>query len=352
MTPMSSLDRWRSEKQSAWLYRVVAEREEDPRKSRMFLALADAAEEQAKILLGDLAKEGRAAPAFEPSIRARCVAVLVRRLGPRHVQSMLAAMKVRGLSVYRGPASVDHPMPVSSGDLGERHRSAGRGGSLRAAVFGLNDGLVSNTCLIFGVAGASDSAAWILPTGVAGLLAGAFSMAAGEWVSVRSQRELYERQIGEEREELERYPEEEAEELALIYAARGVPLEESRPLARRVLQDKEQALTTLAREELGLNPDDLGSPWRAAIASFLAFAAGAMIPLFPFLPRFLPAGQSAQSGIRTSVLLSALALLGVGGALSLFSGRSALLGGLRMLAIGAAAGGATYGIGRWIGVSV
>ena len=343
---MSALERWHSEKQSAWLYRVVAEREEDETKSRMFRALAGAAEEQAEILLGDLRQAGAPEPRFHPSARARLVAFLTRKIGPRHLQPMLAAFKVRGLSVYHGPATAGHPMPVSSSDVGERHRRAGRGGSLRAAVFGLNDGLVSNTCLILGVAGASESAPLVLTTGIAGLLAGAFSMAAGEWVSVRSQRELYERQIGEEREELDRYPEEEAEELALIYAARGVPVEDARALARKVLEDPERALATLSREELGLNPDDLGSPWRAAIYSFGAFAAGALIPLAPFF------GGPTRNGIPIAVLLSALALLCVGGCLSLFSGRSVWLGSLRMLAIGAAAGGATYGIGRWIGVSV
>jgi vacuolar iron transporter family protein len=261
------------------------------------------------------------------------------------MQPMLAALKVRGLSVYHGPA-VGHPMPVSTSQVGERHRNKGRGGGLRAAVFGLNDGLVSNTCLILGVAGASDSPSMIVTTGIAGLLAGAFSMASGEWVSVRSQRELYERQIGEEREELERYPEEEAEELALIYEARGLPIEEARTVARKVLQDPVQALATLSREELGLDPDDLGSPWRAAIYSFGAFGAGAMIPLVPFFC------GAARNGVELSILLAALCLLGVGGALSLFSGRSVWLGSLRMLAIGAAAGGATYGIGRWIGSSV
>jgi VIT1/CCC1 family predicted Fe2+/Mn2+ transporter len=343
---MSALERWRSEKQSAWLYRVVAEREEDESKSRMFQALAAAAEEQAEILLGDLEKEGRPRPSFAPSLRARFLAFLTRRIGPRHIQPMLAATKVRGLSVYRASSGAGHPMPVTSSDLGERHHRARSGGGLRAAVFGLNDGLVSNACLILGVAGASDSSSLIVATGVAGLLAGAFSMGAGEWVSVRSQRELYERQIGEEREELARYPEEEAEELALIYNARGVPLEEARKVARKLLQDPEKALATLSREELGLNPDDLGSPWRAAIASFAAFAAGALIPLVPFF--FGP----TRNGVALAIAMSAAALFSVGGFLSLFSGRGFLAGSLRMLAIGAAAGGATWGIGRWIGVSV
>jgi len=347
---MSALDRWRSEKQSAWLYGVVAGCETDPAKSRMFRALAGAAEEQAEILLGDLRRSGADEPAFRPSLRARLVAEVTCRLGPRRTHALLAALKVRGLSVYRagpGDAGLDgHPMPVSVGEVGERHRSAGRGGSLRAAVFGLNDGLVSNLCLILGVVGASDSPSFVLATGVAGLLAGAFSMAAGEWVSVRSQKELYERQIGEEREELARYPEEEAEELALIYHARGVPMEEARTLTRRVLQDPEKALAALSREELGLNPDDLGSPWRAAVASFVAFAAGALVPLIPFL-----LGQKG-GGIETAAALSALALFAVGALLSLFSGRNAWLGGLRMLAIGAGAGAATFGIGRMLHASL
>jgi VIT1/CCC1 family predicted Fe2+/Mn2+ transporter len=165
-------------------------------------------------------------------------------------------------------------------------------------------------------------------------------MAAGEWVSVRSQRELYERQIGEERDELERYPEEEAEELALIYNARGVPIDEARALTRQVLKDPEKALVALAREELGLNPDDLGSPWRAAVSSFLAFAAGAFVPLLPFV-----LGHSGE-GVAQATILSGCALFAVGAVLSLFSGRNALLGGVRMLAIGAAAGGATFAIGR------
>ena len=341
---MSAARRWRSEKQSAWIYRVLADLETDPAKSKMFGALSGAAEEQASILLGDLRAAGVPEPTFTPSWRSRLVAGLTRRLGPRRTLALLAALKVRGLSVYRAHASdmgvAGHPMPVSVGEVGERHHKSGGGGSLRAAVFGLNDGLVSNLCLILGVAGASDSPSLVLATGVAGLLAGAFSMASGEWVSVRSQRELYEHQIGEEREELERYPEEEAEELALIYHARGVPMEEARTLTRRVLKDPEQALVALAREELGLNPADLGSPTRAAAASFTAFAAGALVPLLPFLL------GASEHGVRIAASLSALALFLVGALLSLFSGKNAWLGGLRMLAIGAAAGGATFGIGR------
>jgi vacuolar iron transporter family protein len=196
------------------------------------------------------------------------------------------------------------------------------------------------------MAGATGDARVIVATGIAGLLAGAFSMAAGEYISVRSQRELFEFQIGEEREELERYPEEEAEELALIYAARGVPLADARALTHKLVLDKEKMLDTLAREELGLNPAELGSPWHAALASFLAFALGALVPLVPFV---LHAGAQP---LGWAVGLSSVCLFAVGAALSLFSGRNALFGGARMLLIGAAAGAATFGIGRLIGVSV
>jgi VIT1/CCC1 family predicted Fe2+/Mn2+ transporter len=237
-------------------------------------------------------------------------------------------------------------MPLSASEVGLRHRRAAAGGALRAAVFGVNDGLVSNTSLILGVAGASSTTSVILMSGIAGMLAGSFSMAAGEYISMRSQRDLFEYQIGEERQELERYPEEEAEELALIYSARGVPIETARELSHAMLKDPEQMLDTLAREELGLNPDDLGSPWGAAISSFTSFAFGACVPLLPFL--FEHEGPK----IEIACALSAIGLFAIGSTLSLFSGKNALIGGVRMMALGAAAGAATFAIGRAIGVAV
>ncbi len=253
-------------------------------------------------------------------------------------------MKVRGLSVYRGPVSAassqDHV------DEAGRHRGVGHGGNLRAAVFGVNDGLVSNASLILGIAGAGSDAKIILLSGVAGLLAGAFSMASGEYVSVRSQREMYEYQIDLEREELSLYPQEETDELALIYAARGLAQGEAQQLAASMTSNPQQALDTLTREELGLNMDQLGSPWGAASTSFLSFAVGAVIPLLPFLI------GASEYRLGWSVALTAAALFGVGGALSLFSGRSALLSGVRMLSIGAAAGAATYFIGSLLGVNL
>jgi VIT1/CCC1 family predicted Fe2+/Mn2+ transporter len=236
-------------------------------------------------------------------------------------------------------------MPLQLDDIGKRHQNGAAGNALRAGVFGVNDGLVSNAALIYGVAGAAAEPSIIVLTGVAGLLAGAFSMASGEYVSVRSQREMFEYQIGLERDELEEYPREEAAELALIYAAKGMEAGEARRLADTLMQDPERALDTLAREELGLNPDELGSPWVAAISSFSAFTAGAALPLLPFLFGY-------DHALSVSIGLTALGLFAVGASMSLFTGRHATLSGLRMLGIGGAAGLATYFIGAWLGVSL
>jgi len=342
---MNELSGWGEEKRAAYLYRVVAECEAGSPREKLFLGLAAEAESQAAIWERKARAAGAAMPqGYVPDVRARVVAGLVRRHGPRRLRGMLAAMKVRGMSVYASGGS-GQVFPHHLDDVGH-HRGLSGGGNLRAAVFGVNDGLISNASLIMGVAGASADNAMIVLTGVAGLVAGAFSMAAGEYVSVRSQREMYEYQIGLERDELAEYPEEEARELALIYEARGIAPDEARRLAQKIIIDPEQALDTLAREELGLNPEDLGSPWGAATFSFVSFAAGSAIPLLPFL---LGLGSAS---LPTAIALTLLALFMVGATLSLFTGRSALLSGLRMLAIGAAAGGVTYLVGKMLGVSL
>lgn len=339
MTETQLIERWRSEKTAAYLSRTVASAENDPRARKLFREMADAAEEQA----GIIARAIEPLPAFSPSLRARLIASLVKKFGPRAARPILAAAKVRGVSVYSGAMRPGHPMPTRVEEIGKRHRGAGDG-SLRAAVFGVNDGLISNTSLVMGVSGAALAPETIVLTGVAGLLAGAFSMAAGEYVSMRSQREMFEHQISQEREELDLYPEEEAEELALIYHARGVPLEDARAMANDLIKDPEAALDALAREELGLDPDNLGSPWRAAISSFLSFAAGASVPLIPFV-------LSADAPAPAAALLAGLSLFAVGAALSLFSGKNAFAGGARMTLIGALAGGATYAVGAAFGLA-
>jgi VIT1/CCC1 family predicted Fe2+/Mn2+ transporter len=258
-------------------------------------------------------------------------------------------MKVRGMAVYgiAPPPPVRGHAPVAARAAVEgRHPQLAAGGNMRAAVFGVNDGLVSNASLILGVAGASADPQVVLLSGVAGMCAGAFAMAAGEYVSVRSQRELYEHQIRLEREELAQYPEAEAQELALIYAAKGLPKREADRVAKKLVADPEHALDTLAREELGLNPDALGSPWGAAVSSFVSFAGGALLPLLPFL---LSAGEHA---LVIAVAISAVSLFSVGALLSLYTGRNALYSGARMLVLGALAGGVTYSIGKLAGLTL
>ena len=342
---MHELESWHDEKQSAYLYRIVSDAESGTPRQILFLELANAAEQQAGLWVQEMKKTGAAPPSqYQPDRRTRFVAQLVRWLGPRRMRTVLAAMKVRGMSLYT-KAAVGHSIPTKLSEIGQRHHT-GSSGSLRAGVFGINDGLVSNASLILGIAGATGNSSAILLAGVAGLLAGAFSMAAGEYISMRSQREMFEYQIGMERAELDQYPQEEAAELALIFVAKGMPPDAARTAADQLIADPDRALDTLAREELGLNPDELGSPWGAAIASFFAFAAGAIIPLLPFL------FSSGPQTIFISIALTCCALFGVGAALSLFTGRNAWFGGLRMLAIGAAAGTATYIIGKALGVSL
>jgi VIT1/CCC1 family predicted Fe2+/Mn2+ transporter len=345
----AGVDSWYHEKESAWLYRQVAAAEADPAKSALFLKLAAAAEEQAAKWQLAAQRESRTSEprVFVPSLRARIVARLLSRFDPRSLRPVLAAMKLRGLSIYSAPLAVaGHAMPTSLAQVGARHRNA-LGGGLRAAVFGVNDGLVSNVSLVLGVAGAGATSGYVLTAGLAGLLAGALSMAAGEYVSVRSQREMYEYQIALEREELAEYPDEEAEELALIYQARGVALEQARGVSQALLANPDAALDVLAREELGLNPDDLGSPWQAASSSFIAFALGAAVPLIPFL-----CGFTGTSATTAAVAITLVALFAVGLGLSLFTGRDALRSAVRMVLIGGGAGAISYLVGHLVGVAI
>jgi VIT1/CCC1 family predicted Fe2+/Mn2+ transporter len=226
-----------------------------------------------------------------------------------------------------------------------RHHAAS-GNALRAAVLGANDGLLSNFSLVMGVAGAELAGQTILVTGLAGLLAGAGSMALGEWISVQSSRELYERQIAIEARELDEFPAEE-EELALIYQAKGLPVAEARALAGRLMADRTSALDALAREELGIDPAELGgSAWVAAATSFALFAIGAIVPVLPFL--FL----SDPSAVLANVLVSTIALFLIGAAITLLTGRSVLVSGMRQAVFGLAAAPLTWGVGRIIGVAI
>lgn len=227
----------------------------------------------------------------------------------------------------------------------EDHRGV-QGGQARAAVFGFSDGLVSNVSLVLGVAGSSVGADFVRLAGVAGLVAGAVSMAAGEYVSMQAQRELLERELEIERRELARNPEAETRELAGIYRSRGVEAETARTLAEEMMRDPDVALETHAREELGVDPADLGSPIGAAIASFLAFALGALLPVVPW---FLGSGDAA---IVSSLSVGLVAALVAGAVLGAVTDRSKVRAALRQAGIAAVAAGVTYGIGSLIGVSV
>jgi VIT1/CCC1 family predicted Fe2+/Mn2+ transporter len=249
--------------------------------------------------------------------------------------------------VIRGqgkPRLRPHPGPSKDPDapLG----TGGKSGALRAGIFGVNDGLLSNLSLIMGVAGASVTNHVILLAGVAGLLAGAFSMAAGEYVSMRTQRELFERLLHIEAHELATEQDEELEELTQIYQRKGFPPELAAQAAEVIHRNPEVALETHAREELGLDPDELGSPWGAAISSFVTFAVGAMVPLLPFV-----FGSGVAAAV-SAITASGVAIFAVGASMSLITGRRWFWSGMRMLIVGAIAAGITFGVGRALNVSV
>jgi len=226
-----------------------------------------------------------------------------------------------------------------------QHRDV-RGGGIRAAVFGLSDGLVTNISLVLGIAGASPGGQIVRLVGVAGLVAGAFSMGAGEFLSMSAQLELMERELDVERESLTQSPEGEAQELRGMYERRGIAPAVARDMVHEVMQDPELALETHAREELGISPKHLGSPVQAAVSSFFSFALGAFIPLLPWL---ITRGNGA---IVASVILSVVASVAVGVVLARFTQRSIVRSGLRQLVITAVAAGVTYGIGRAIGTGI
>ena len=353
----------------ASLYRALADVETDPKLAEVYRRLAAVEESHARYWEKELARLGARIPGLRPGFRTRALAFLARRFGPAFVLPVINTLEQSDSDGYdKQPEAVAGGLPqaersharllsaianprtgLEGGTIARlegRHRAMG-GNSLRAAVLGANDGLVSNLSLVMGVAGAEASNASILLTGLAGLVAGACSMAMGEWLSVNSSRELYQKQIATEAMELEEVPEEEKEELVLIYQAKGLSEAEARALANQLLSDKSTALDTLVREELGIDPKELGgSAWGAAGVSFLLFSFGA---IFPVVPYFFLEGTPA---LLASLGLSGLALAGIGAGTSLFTGRGALFSAFRQLAIGFAAAGVTYGIGHLVGVSL
>jgi VIT1/CCC1 family predicted Fe2+/Mn2+ transporter/rubrerythrin len=381
-----SLENLKLERDAIVLYDALATIERDPHRAEAFRTIAGNERRHADVWATKLRELGAdVPPAARPRYRVRAIIWLARLLGTRAVSDLVQALEGDEEGIYERQTSpeveaiaaderehaeiwkrlTDTPGALATsstpeavrtvqaaripGVVGrdERWHQASRSGTLRAVIFGVSDGLVSNTSLVMGVAGAATGEPrFILLAGIAGLLAGSFSMAAGEYISMQSQRELYERQIALERAELEMMPEEEEAELAAVYRAKGFTETEAAAIAHRLFADPDKALDTLIREELGLDPDELGSPWGAAGGSFVAFAIGAVVPVVPFL------FGGGLTIVAVSIVLSLVAMFGVGVGVSLLTGRSALFSGARQVGIGVAAAGVTFFVGRLIGVSV
>lgn len=398
-----SLENLKLERDAIHLYDIFATIEKDPRRADAFRTIAANERRHAEVWATRLTELGAAVPppaGARP--RVRLIIALARVFGTHSVRELVLALEGNEEQIYMAQAApeveaiaaderehaaiwrrisadrsngaagqselipegaraavragaADHaaaargvtsPMQIASRE--QWHR-ASRSGTVRAIIFGVSDGLVSNLALVMGVAGASAAVGegrFVLLAGVAGLLSGAFSMAAGEYISMQSQRELFERQIALERAELEAMPEEEQQELAAVYVSKGFTPEEAQTIAARMFEDPQHALDTLVREELGLNPDELGSAWGAAIGSFIAFGIGAIIPVIPYL------FGSGGGAFWVSITASLAALFLVGSGVSLLTGRSLLYSGTRQVGIGAAAAAVTYLVGNLIGVSV
>jgi VIT1/CCC1 family predicted Fe2+/Mn2+ transporter/rubrerythrin len=382
MSPMSpetaqSLENLRLERDAILLYDALASIESDPTRAAAFRRIAGNERRHADIWARKLEDRGAAVPPAptRPRLRVAIIVLLARLFGTKAVSDLVTALEGDEEEIYESQSSPE----VASIAADERehaeiwrrlktgeaprvdeqiaareqwHRS-GRSGTLRAVIFGVSDGLVSNLALVMGVAGAANAATagggdgrFIVTAGIAGLLAGAFSMAAGEYISMQSQRELFERQIALERAELEAMPEEEQAELAAVYRSKGFPPDEADAIAARLFEDPERALDTLIREELGLDPRELGSPVGAATGSFVAFGLGAAVPVVPYLI------GSGAGAFTASIVLSLVALFLVGAGVSLLTGRGFLFSGIRQVLIGAGAAIVTFAVGSIVGVAV
>jgi VIT1/CCC1 family predicted Fe2+/Mn2+ transporter len=410
MDLQQSLENLKLERDAIALYDALAGIEKDPRRGAAFRTIAGNERRHAEIWATKLRELGAdVPPASGPRLRVRTIVLLARVFGTHAVRDLVQALEGDEEDLYNAQASPEVASiaaderehaeiwkrmsgdgdgraaggrsdrvdararddisaaaadAVAAGRSGhadavrrakaprdiavhERWHRAGRSGTLRAVIFGVSDGLVSNLALVRGVAGASEGErSFVLLAGIAGLLAGAFSMAAGEYVSMQSQRELFERQIALERAELEAMPEEEQAELVDVYRSKGFTEAEASAIAERMFRDPQHALDTLVREELGLDPDELGSAIGAAGGSFVAFAIGAAIPVLPYL---VTGGGTA---FAVSTGLSLVSLFAVGAGVSLLTGRGLLFSGGRQVAIGAAAAVVTFLVGRAIGVAV
>lgn len=353
----------------AALYLALAETEKQPQLAEVYARLSAAEEKHAEVWEKKLKDLKAALPPRKISWRTSIMIWMAKRFGPQFVLPTIASNERADSQAYDGQPDAEaegfsaeeksHARMLSlasqtqggmSGgsvaQLEGRHR-AGGGNALRAAVLGANDGLLSVLSLVMGVAGANLASHDVLIAGIAGMLAGSGSMALGEWLSVQSSRELYQNQIKIEAQEIEESPDEELEELSLIYQSKGLPEERAHELASHMMADQANILDTLAREELGIDPQELGgSAYEAAATSFFLFAFGALFPLLSFF--FL----SGNAAVYASLGMSAIGLFLFGAAITLMTGQKALFAGTRQVLVGMAAAALTYGVGRLIGVTI
>jgi len=354
---------------AAFIYQRIADAESSPGIANVFRQLSEIEAGHSAKMLEQVVKQGMNATLPPPSWRARALDRIGKIFGYDYVIGVMmdteksiskavvhqkAAQNIRidGNENSHGiilESLLQNKHKVSGDQLSRiegRHKTVG-GNALRAGVLGANDGLVSNLSLVMGVAGATSGEAGVLLAGSAGLLAGALSMALGEWISVKSSQELYERQMALEMDEIVANPEGELQEIALIYIAKGIPEGQAHEMATKAMSDPDQAHAILIKEELGINPEELSSSaWEAAITSFILFAIGAIIPLAPFI------WTSGYAAIVMSVAFSTVGLFIIGSAITLFTGKSIWFSGMRQVIFGLLAAAITFGIGRLIGVSI
>ena len=359
------LDRYRrhiaTEREASALYRGLARLSRGSRRDA-FLELATIEDRHADFWANEIRRLGGEPPAadeFVPGARTRSLLDLARQYSPDLVLPVIEQDEREGFDTYADDPDAPESMLLEESQhaevLGEMMREPGvdeawhrsdKAGTLRAGIFGVNDGLVSNTALVMGFAGASADRGTVLLAGLAGLLAGAFSMGAGEYISMANQREAFEREIALEAEEIQLMPEEELRELELIYQAKGLTPEDASRIAAQVMSDKDVSLDTMVREELGLDPDDLGSPWGAAGSSFVAFSLGAVLVVLPYL---VTGGTTALLG---AIGIALLALVAVGAGMARLNGRPVGTAVLRQVAVGSLAAAATYGLGSLLGLNL
>jgi VIT1/CCC1 family predicted Fe2+/Mn2+ transporter len=359
--PRRFLDYLAAERNAALLYRALAQTVTGD-KREAFLELADIEDAHASHWVEKLTEYGVAIPPAPTALDSKDAAMVARAksMGLDAVLEQLEEAEGADAGMYDDEPEALSNMPSDEREHAERFRGmrtaptngepwhrTDRSGAVRAAVFGVSDGLVSNTALVMGFAGANPGSQTILFAGLAGLLAGAFSMAAGEYVSVASQRDLFQREIHKEAEELAANPEEERKELELIYRAKGLDRETAARTASQIMQDPKIALETLVREELGLDPDELGSPTKAAVSSFISFALGAIVVVLPYL-----FGMSGSAAVLLAIGLAGTAMLLVGGVVGYLSGRGVIFSAMRQIGWGAGAAAVTYLVGTVIGINV